>query len=306
MTGNGANSAKVAADLKGLLEMLAGVMREGKVWGMKDVVYNSYEELVLREGTTYTRLRSTEGYPRGVPKRCFLNATRIVDGNPKSLTYVEGYAMSEKVTIPVEHAWAVDGEGNVVDTTWPTSDATSRAYVGLPIPHRLRMRLQTQTGVYDILNRLNATTILSSKWGYPKSGFRSWAEADNGRTITARHEARRGRGETIMTARFALGDCRATPGAIEALSEGGGDWRFNAAPFLARHQDGDWGDVDAHDLRANLAALQTGTRLLSAYTLPDALGDVPCGEIPSPAAQKIWIITEASRRETTILIPEEY
>ncbi len=94
-----------------------------------------------------------------------------------------------------------------------------------------------------------------------------------------------------MGARFGLGDCRATVGAMEALAAVGGDWRFNAAPYLARHQDGDWGEIDEHDRTVNEAALQTGARLLSAYTV---------GE------QRIWLITEAGRTQTTILLPEEY
>jgi hypothetical protein len=54
-----------------------------------------------------------------------------------------------------------------------------------------------------------------------------------------------------MSGLFELGACVATPGAILALSEGGGDWRFNAAPLLARHQDGAWGDLGAFDRREN-------------------------------------------------------
>lgn len=94
-----------------------------------------------------------------------------------------------------------------------------------------------------------------------------------------------------MTALFQLGNCRATVGAMETLAKGGGDWQLNAAPYLARHQDGDWGELDAHDRAANETALKTGARILSAYTVE---------------GERIWIITEASRAETTILLPEEY
>ncbi len=100
-----------------------------------------------------------------------------------------------------------------------------------------------------------------------------------------------------MGARFELGSCRATPGAMEALSKEpgrehmGGDWQRSAIAFLARHQEGDWGEVDDHDRAVNETALKTGARLLSAYTV---------------AGEQIWIITEASRTETTILLPSEY
>lgn len=94
-----------------------------------------------------------------------------------------------------------------------------------------------------------------------------------------------------MTALFDLGNCRATVGAMETLAKGGGDWSFNAAPYLARHQDGDWGEVDDHDRAVNESALKTGARLLSAYMVE---------------GERIWLITEADRAETTILLPSKY
>jgi len=57
-----------------------------------------------------------------------------------------------------------------------------------------------------------------------------------------------------------------------------------------RHLQCDWGDVT--DKRANVQALQTGGRLLSAYH--------------SSEGQEFWIITEADRSATTILLPEDY
>jgi hypothetical protein len=60
---------------------------------------------------------------------------------------------------------------------------------------------------------------------------------------------------------------------------------------LARHSSGDWGELDAHDRRENELSLKQGWRILSSY---------PVGE------KVIWIITEADRSYTTILLPEEY
>ena len=62
--------------------------------------------------------------------------------------------------------------------------------------------------------------------------------------------------------------------------------------YLVRHIAGDWGDVDEDDRRENELSLQHGFRLLSAYTLN--------------SGTKIWIITEADRSVTTVLLPEEY
>ena len=63
-------------------------------------------------------------------------------------------------------------------------------------------------------------------------------------------------------------------------------------PALNRHIRGDWGELDSHDTAANNHALQVGTRLLSAYIASDGT--------------KFWIITEADRSVTTILLPEDY
>jgi hypothetical protein len=91
-----------------------------------------------------------------------------------------------------------------------------------------------------------------------------------------------------MPPKFALGQLVATPGALDALKEATVGFR----PYVSRHQKGDWGDVCAEDKAENELSLKHGFRLLSAYTLPGGC--------------KIWVITEADRSATTILLPEEY
>jgi hypothetical protein len=61
--------------------------------------------------------------------------------------------------------------------------------------------------------------------------------------------------------------------------------------LLERHRCGDWGEIDDHDRRENERSLAKDWRVLSSY---------PVGE------EKVWIITEADRSATTILLPEEY
>jgi hypothetical protein len=87
---------------------------------------------------------------------------------------------------------------------------------------------------------------------------------------------------------FSLGQIVSTPGALEALQQAG------QAPlvFLNRHVRGDWGDVCAEDAEANLQSLKDGSRLLSSYKTSKGV--------------KLWIITEADRSSTCILLPEEY
>jgi len=88
--------------------------------------------------------------------------------------------------------------------------------------------------------------------------------------------------------RFALGQTVATPGALATLTESG----ERPEPFLVRHERGDWGEVPSEDARANERALRDGTRILSAYR--------------TSAGVKFWVITEADRSATTLLLPEEY
>jgi hypothetical protein len=92
----------------------------------------------------------------------------------------------------------------------------------------------------------------------------------------------------MATSRFPLGQTVATPGALEALAVA----HETPLPYLARHAAGDWGELDADDKAENELAVKDGLRILSAYRLADDT--------------KIWVITEADRSATTILLPEDY
>ena len=87
---------------------------------------------------------------------------------------------------------------------------------------------------------------------------------------------------------FSLGQLVATPGALESLQEA------DQSPFefLTRHVTGDWGELTDEDKSENEFSLANGFRILSAYTLS--------------TGQRVWIITEADRSVTTILLPSEY
>jgi hypothetical protein len=87
---------------------------------------------------------------------------------------------------------------------------------------------------------------------------------------------------------FDLGQSVATPGALDALEQAG----ELPLAYLFRHVTGDWGDLDPEDIEENELSLAQGFRLLSAYHLS--------------SGTKIWVITEADRSVTTILLPEEY
>ena len=85
--------------------------------------------------------------------------------------------------------------------------------------------------------------------------------------------------------KFPLGQVVITPNALEKLNS---DDILNS---LNRHVVGDWGELDDEDRQTNDEALQSGDRLLSAYR---------------SGGTKFWIITEADRRSTCVLLPEDY
>jgi hypothetical protein len=93
---------------------------------------------------------------------------------------------------------------------------------------------------------------------------------------------------STQQARFQLGRIVATPGALEALAEAG----QSAIEFLRRHQSGDWGCVPDEDKRENEFSVDKELRIFSAYHTARGV--------------KLWLITEADRSVTTLLLPSEY
>ena len=87
---------------------------------------------------------------------------------------------------------------------------------------------------------------------------------------------------------FSLGQVVATPGALTALQKAD----QQPQEFLERHLQGDWGDLCEEDRQENALSLERGFRLLSSYR--------------THAGTKLYVITEADRSVTTILLPEEY
>lgn len=92
----------------------------------------------------------------------------------------------------------------------------------------------------------------------------------------------------ITTQLFPLGQLVMTTGAHDAIADA------DQLPyeFLARHAAGDWGELSDDDKQENELSVAEGFRILSAYRTAQ---DV-----------RLWVITEADRSLTTILLPEEY
>lgn len=85
--------------------------------------------------------------------------------------------------------------------------------------------------------------------------------------------------------RFPLGRVVATPGALDTFGQEG------CFALLRRHAGGDFGDLDGHDRKANERALKIEARIFSSYETPSG---------------RVYVITEADRSSTCVLLPSEY
>jgi len=90
-----------------------------------------------------------------------------------------------------------------------------------------------------------------------------------------------------FTPLFSLGTVVATPGALDLLDRFG----INATTYLDRHQCGDFGTISPHDIQENRFALNRRLRIFSAYDI---------------GKERLWLITQADRSVTTLLLPSEY
>jgi hypothetical protein len=91
-----------------------------------------------------------------------------------------------------------------------------------------------------------------------------------------------------MSTLLELREVVATPGALEALAVA----QVEPRALLARHRGGDWGEIPPEDARENQRSLECGWRILSSYPLPNGA--------------RVWVLTEADRSATTLLLPGEY
>ena len=92
---------------------------------------------------------------------------------------------------------------------------------------------------------------------------------------------------------FPLGNCYITPGIQALIEEHQCSLSVNA--LIARHHSGDWGDLCKEDQHENDFALKNTLRIFSSYLIT-----------LNNESIKIWIITEADRSSTTVLLPSEY
>jgi len=92
--------------------------------------------------------------------------------------------------------------------------------------------------------------------------------------------------EKLADAKLELGTLAISPGVKRLLVAS------DVQRGLARHQRGDWGNVCEEDAALNDEAIRLGTRVMSVYAAHES--------------GSFWVITEADRSVTSLLLPEEY
>jgi hypothetical protein len=170
-------------------------------------------------------------------------------------------------------------------------------------PHIIKGRIvkENRLNKEENLNKkgeLTSTTVIETRSNkmifnlLTPHGFMSLADYGNSTNADADNDEYSPSGRmSVATAvavatRVPLGRTVITANASNILS----DTDIDAA--LARHQAGDWGEVCESDWKTNDDAIKNGFRILSAYTSTDD--------------DKFWVITEADRSCTTVLMPDDY
>jgi hypothetical protein len=91
----------------------------------------------------------------------------------------------------------------------------------------------------------------------------------------------------MMTPLFETGRIVATRGALNSLTVTG----TNPLELVERHVSGDWGDVPPEDAKENEFSVKNGFRVMSSYRV---------------GSDRLWILTEADRSSSCLLLPSEY
>lgn len=120
--------------------------------------YHSYEGMVLALGEEHPWRPRPSWVEKGEDKQCFGNALNLAIEH--DLVYVEGYAAG---LIPTLHAWCLDSDGYVIETTWDEDHPSDQhIYLGIPMNTEAVARHCVATGYYGVLGNdwRNAISVL--------------------------------------------------------------------------------------------------------------------------------------------------
>ena len=139
----GSGRWKSGDSVKTYLEVTSGLRGDNP-----KLAFSGPEQIVLTLGKSFTPQPLPDEYSRGPQKECYKNTFQLVMENPE-LTYVEGFAVPDNVPIPLAHAWAVDVDGMVIDTTWPNP---GKEYVGVAMSWEFVAETAIRTEVYGVFD----------------------------------------------------------------------------------------------------------------------------------------------------------
>lgn len=107
---------------------------------------NHLNSLMQKHAVTHSK-ESLRTYPQGVRQKCFMNSLNLALEYP-DLVYVEGYAIPDlDIPIPIHHAWCLDPDRRVVDTTWSVHGVD---YAGIPIKTNFASKCATVSKYYSV------------------------------------------------------------------------------------------------------------------------------------------------------------
>jgi hypothetical protein len=87
-------------------------------------------QFLIDHGTYMEGRKRPKGFRKQANKMCYRNAQQMAVLYPDQYTYCEGIAVN---TIPTQHGWLVDTDGNVIDPTWRQPEQC--VYLGVRIKH---------------------------------------------------------------------------------------------------------------------------------------------------------------------------
>lgn len=150
------------------------------------------------------------------------------------------------------------------------------------------MNLLTQDRLVEFVNETNELYEVVYLMGDSGAGIAMVISKDCNAELLMRCQVLAHQLEGLIMTTFTLGNVFATPQALEALNS----HNSSVIELLARYVSCDWGSIPEEDATANRRALTDSGRLMASYPLSDKV--------------KIWVITEADRSVTTLLLPDEY
>ncbi|GGL55306.1 hypothetical protein [Planomonospora parontospora] len=135
-------------------QLLAGIRAQAQMWASAHAAaragwrHVSFPALLLEHGRLFIPAPRPAHLIPDAPGSCFAAATRLAETH-ETLIYVEGMALTGSEPLGFDHAWCVDADGRVVDSTLP--DGYGRAYVGVPLTDAYRRSQQAARATDAVL-----------------------------------------------------------------------------------------------------------------------------------------------------------